>query len=176
MIVLAPGHLKQITDLAEAAYPRECCGLLIGTQDGVDGGTWRVTKVTPSENLAPDDRNDRFEVDPRVRLRLQKELRGASETLIGIYHSHPDGPAQPSATDLENAWEPELIWLITAVVAGQATQTNAYRLTDQASRFAQIALCTADWHAAPSRSPVQAPGDRGPENRVEIVGTSGQIP
>lgn len=157
MIVLAPGHLKQITDLAEAAYPRECCGLLIGNEDGAGEGIWRVTKVAPSENLAPDDRNDRFEVDPLVRLRLQKELRGTSESLIGIFHSHPDGPAQPSETDLENAWEPELTWLITAVVAGQATQTNAYRLTDQASRFVQISLRTTDWHAAPSRSPVQAP-------------------
>lgn len=158
MIVLEPEHLKHIIDLAEAAYPRECCGLLVGTADDPfqakkhGGQTWRITRVEPSDNLAPDDRNDRFEIDPRVRLRLQKELRGATESLIGVYHSHPDGPAQPSVTDLENAWEPELIWLITAVVAGQATDTTAHKLSDQATLFEQIPMRTSDWHPAPIRA------------------------
>jgi proteasome lid subunit RPN8/RPN11 len=107
--------------------------------------------------LAADGHNDRFEIDPRLRLRLQKELRPGPEAVIGVFHSHPDGPAQPSDTDLENAWEPELIWLITAVVAGQATQTTAHRLVDQASRFEQLAVRTTDWHADSTRAPVELP-------------------
>lgn len=157
MIVLEPGQLKQIADLAEAAYPRECCGLLVGEADRRGATVWRVARIEPSKNLAADDHNDRFEIDPRLRLRLQKELRGGPETVIGVFHSHPDGPAQPSDTDLENAWEPELIWLITAVVGGQATQTTAHRLIDRASRFEPLAMRATDWHADPSRAPVEAP-------------------
>lgn len=181
MIVLEPGQLKQISDLAEAAYPRECCGLLVGTIDDHAGpeekheGTARVTRVERSDNLAPDDRDDRFEIDPRVRLRLQKELRSSGETLIGVYHSHPDGPAQPSDTDLENAWEPELIWLITAVIEGQATHTTAHRLIDQATRFEQIALRTTDWHEAVSRSPAEMPGGRPLPAQARGRGNAGQI-
>jgi proteasome lid subunit RPN8/RPN11 len=154
MIILGPGHLKQIIDSAEAAYPAECCGLLVGLEPDPGSDVWRVTRVEPSENLAPEGRNDRFEVDPRLRLRLQRELRDGPNTLIGVYHSHPGGPAQPSATDLESAWEPNLIWLITAVSEGQAIQTTAHRLVDQASRFEVIELRTVDWHADPSRPPI----------------------
>jgi len=153
MITLAPTQLKLISDLAEAAYPAECCGLLVG-QCANAGDTWQVTKVEPSDNLASDDRNDRFEIDPRLRLRLQKELRNGPDDVIGVYHSHPSGPAQPSQTDLDNGWEPELIWLITAVVDGQATQTTAHRLVDQASKFEEIPLRTSDYHEGPSRPPV----------------------
>lgn len=162
MIVLQPGHMKQIIDRAEAAYPAECCGLLVGLEPDAGSDAWRVTRVEPSDNLASKGRNDRFEVDPRLRLRLQKELRDGPDTLIGVYHSHPDGPAQVSATDLECAWEPSLIWLITAVVEGQAVQTTAHRLVDQASRFETVDLRTTDWHADPSRPPidVDAPGVR----------------
>lgn len=162
MIVLQPGHMKQIIDCAEVACPAECCGLLVGREPDPGSDTWHVTRVEPSDNLAPNGRNDRFEVDPRLRLRLQKELRDGPDTLIGVYHSHPGGPAQPSVTDLESAWEPSLIWLITAVVEGQATQTTAHRLVDRASRFEAIELRTTDWHADPSRPPIDvaAPGER----------------
>jgi len=163
MIVVQPEHLRLIADLAEAAYPAECCGLLVGTEDhDQDGGPlWRVGRVEPSENLAAGERNDRFEIDPRLRLKLQKQLRGGSDAVIGVYHSHPDGPAQPSETDLKNAWEPDLVWLITSVISGQATQTTAHRLIDQASRFEPVPLRTTNWHADPVREPIDLPAGLG---------------
>ncbi|HIF10293.1 MAG TPA: M67 family peptidase [Sneathiellales bacterium] len=154
MIVLTPAHLRQIVDLAEAAYPAECCGLLVGKASDTSDVDWRVARVEPSENMAPAGRNDRFEIDPLLRLRLQKELRDGAESVIGVYHSHPDGPAQPSLTDLENAWEPELIWLITSVNKGQAIQTTAHRLVEQALRFEDLPLRTSDWRQVPTRPPV----------------------
>jgi proteasome lid subunit RPN8/RPN11 len=126
VIELRPEHLQAIARAAEAAYPEECCGLLVGIVDGDDR---RVTRVEPSTNVFEGDHRRRFEVDPRLILRLQRELRGGAEQLIGLYHSHPDGPGEPSATDLAKAWEPDLVWLITPVVNGHAAPTSAHQPT-----------------------------------------------
>ena len=146
MLLLEPKDLKLIADQAEAAYPGESCGLLLGFERA--DGDIEVTRVAPSENKASPARNDRFEIDPELRLRLMRELRdaappgmpGAARRIIGHYHSHPDGSARPSASDLAMAWEPDLVWLITAVVGGQAVQCTAHLLSESGTRFNDIGL------------------------------------
>ena len=139
MIRLTRDHMRQIADAAEAAYPKECCGLLVG-RDG-DGDGLEVREIHPSANLAPGG-HDRFEVDPGLRFDLQRRLRGGPDRVIGLYHSQPDHPARPSRTDLKEAWEPELVWLIVAVERGHAIHTTAHRLVADGSRFEEIALHT----------------------------------
>jgi len=140
MIRFTGSQLKAIVDAGEAAYPAECCGLIVGVDEG--RGCVRVTAVHPSPNLALAEtgRHDRFEVDPRLRLRLHRDLRGRAETVVGLYHSHPDHPPVPSATDLAMAWEPDLIWVIVAVAAGQGIQVTAHRLAPEGGRFLPLAL------------------------------------
>jgi proteasome lid subunit RPN8/RPN11 len=111
VIMFTSSDLALIEGIAKIAAPNEACGLLEGTT-GKDEYT--VTTVHPSDNLASDPA-DMFEVDPRLLLRLQRELRDGPTDMIGIYHSHPRGPAAPSATDLAMAWQPELAWVITAL-------------------------------------------------------------
>jgi proteasome lid subunit RPN8/RPN11 len=159
VIVLGRAHLRQIADQAEAAYPDECCGLLTGRGD--PAGTLRVGEVCPSPNLAPSGR-DRFEVDPALRLDLQRRLRGGPDRVIGLYHSHPDHSAQPSQTDLDMAWETDLAWLIVCVEAGQAVHVTAHRLVDEGAGFAEIGLRTDDWRAAPRRAPMAGAGVAAP--------------
>ena len=97
MLVLHPDHLKAIADDAEAAYPREACGLLVG-RFGV-GDHRLVARVERAQNVAAEPKKT-FEIDPGLRLGLERELRGQPLAVIGHYHSHPDGPARPSARDL----------------------------------------------------------------------------
>jgi proteasome lid subunit RPN8/RPN11 len=138
VITFEPAQLKAVADHAESAYPAECCGLLVGTAEGARA--WRVRRVVPSPNLAPAGRRDRFEIDPALQLDLQRELRGSDEAIVGVYHSHPDGEPTPSATDLENAWEPGLVWLIAAVRAGRAAGTAAHLFVeaDGGVRFEEV--------------------------------------
>jgi len=156
MISLPLPFLKAITDAAEAAYPNECCGLLVGRDNGA--GAVVVTRVVESRNLAIDAIKDQFEVDPQVRFNLMRELDQqrhtglSSHRIIGHYHSHPDHPAQPSMTDLENAYEPDLVWLITSVVDGQAVHTTAHAVDSQARQFREIPLRTTDWQPYPMRN------------------------
>ncbi len=137
MIRLTRDHMRQIADAAEAAYPKECCGLLVGR----DGDGLEVREIHPSANLASHAK-DRFEVDPELRFDLQRRLRGGPDRVIGLYHSHPDHPARPSRTDLKEAWEPELVWLIVAVERGQAIHVTAHRLAADGGRFEEITLRT----------------------------------
>lgn len=141
MIAISPAHLKAIADAAEAAYPEECCGVLVGEGEA---GRWRVNRVVASANVTEGDPRRRFEIDPRVLLELHRSLRDGAERVIGVYHSHPDHPARPSATDRERAWEPGLVWLITSVAAGRATQTSAHVVADEGGRFEEIRLGTLD--------------------------------
>ncbi|MBT3551762.1 MAG: M67 family metallopeptidase [Rhodospirillaceae bacterium] len=137
---LTASHRRLIMDEAAAAYPAECCGLLVGTGSNVEG--WTVTRVVPAANVAPPEPGhsirDRFEVDPQTRFDLERELRGQPDAVIGHYHSHPDHPAEPSATDLAKAFEPSLIWIIASARAGEATGIAAFRLSNGA--FEAIAL------------------------------------
>lgn len=150
MITVPAQMLKQICDAAEAAYPREACGLLIGRRRAAE---IVVTRVVASDNLAPADENDSFEVDPQVRFDAMRAAEAAGEEIVGHYHSHPDHPAQPSTRDLSMAYEPELAWLITSVVAGQAVQTTAHVLDAQARQFRAVPLRTPEWVPYPLRDP-----------------------
>lgn len=146
MIRLSLAHLQDISDQAENAYPRECCGLLAGVTD--DDGAARVTRVVPSPNVLVDEDGqggqDRFEVDAQVRFDLMRALHGTHERIIGHYHSHPDHPAKPSEHDLDMAYEPDLLWLITAVIKGHAGNTRAWRLNRDEGSISAIDMDVVD--------------------------------
>lgn len=144
MIRLSPAQRRRILAAAEAAWPEECCGLLVGRgHDPVE-----VTRVVPTANIAQ-DRHARFEVDPAARLSLERELRAARDTLdpapgderlVGHYHSHPGGPARPSPTDAARAFEPDLVWLVVAVTDGRATELAAWRFDPAARAFHPVTI------------------------------------
>lgn len=127
--------LRIIVDAAEAAYPEESCGLLIGPGTGPA----RLVRVEPSANLAADRRTG-FEIDPALRFRLMRELVGSNEQILGHYHSHPDCASTPSACDLAMAYEPEFIWIITSVFDGHAMSTRAYRLDAGQQRSTEVQI------------------------------------
>ena len=130
MIRLTPAQLDEIHTQAEAAYPYECCGLLAGRHE--PDGVITVTRVVPSPNVLKDEAEgggkDRFEVDPQVRFDLMRAVRDTDEDIIGHYHSHPDHPPEPSQTDIDMAFEPEMYWVIVGVQKGKSTYANVWQL------------------------------------------------
>ena len=146
MIRIAPEALRAVVAACEAAWPEEACGLLSGR---AAEGRWRVRAAHASANLAR-DRRVAFEVDPAMRLRLHKALRGTGDDVVGVYHSHVNVPAQPSPRDLARAWEPGLVWLIVSVRDRRAAETAAHRLADGGGRFVQIPLVAGDRQSDPS--------------------------
>ena len=138
VVRLTHEQLRAIERAAEAAYPEEACGLLVGRS--APGGGYLVSAVEASANVAEPPRTRRFEVDPKLRLRLERELRESPDSVIGVYHSHPDGSAKPSETDISMIFEPAMVWLITAVADGRAGATTGWRPTDDGSAFTPLGL------------------------------------
>jgi len=124
MLRFDPGLLHDLRRHGEEAYPAEACGVLLGA--GPDGER-RVTGVARCANTAAAPAR-RWAIDERELLRLAKAARAAGQEIVGFYHSHPDAPARPSPSDLAEAWWTGCTWVITAVAAGQAGETSAWRL------------------------------------------------
>ena len=120
---------------AEQAYPQEACGLLIGT---LSAAGWNVQAVRQVANLNTERATDRFQLDPEAYRRIDLELRGSQQEIIGVYHSHPDCPAKPSPTDLGSAWE-GFVYPIISVYRGQASDVRCWTLGSD-ERFRSVPL------------------------------------
>lgn len=133
--------LQRVTAAAEKAFPQECCGLLAGKNTG-EGLT--VTRVVPADNVTEGRAEDSFEVDPQAHFDLLRALEGSGEFVLGHYHSHPGGPARPSATDLARAYDRGLAWVIVAVADGKAVETRAHILAPGGGDFTEIPIEATD--------------------------------
>ena len=121
MKLILPAELQgRIEEEARAAFPRECCGLIEGVRDG---NAARALALHPARNIAV--QADRFEIAPQDHFTALKTARASRHELIGCYHSHPNGKAEPSAHDLRGAGEEDFLWLIANVPHGHAPVTLA---------------------------------------------------
>jgi len=106
--VALPEQLRsQILREAAAVHPNECCGLMEGA---CEGQVFRIIALHPARNLA--DAADKFEIDPSDQFAAHKAARARGHAIVGCYHSHPDGRAEPSAADQAGAGEENFLWLI----------------------------------------------------------------
>ena len=138
-VLVVPRTIMAAVERAgETAYPEESCGLLAGRRDGSGGLV--ITGFRASANVAATDRRETFEVDPAMRFQLMRDLEGSGAEIVGHYHSHPDHPPEPSAQDLEHAYEPDLVWLITTIARGQAGPSRAYAVAPDGSGFVALEI------------------------------------
>jgi proteasome lid subunit RPN8/RPN11 len=110
----------------EETYPHECCGVLLGHFG--DDGEKTVTRAARCGNTREDSPQNRYNIDPKELIRIQREGREHGEDIVGFYHSHPDHPAQWSATDLAEAHWFGCSYVITSVEKGKAAVTNSFEL------------------------------------------------
>ena len=55
-----------------------------------------------------------FEIDPAALIAAHRAARGGGPEVLGYYHSHPTGRAEPSDTDRAQASGDGRIWAIVA--------------------------------------------------------------
>jgi proteasome lid subunit RPN8/RPN11 len=141
MALTIPGALlDQLRHHGEQTYPYECCGVLVGDFDNAGGKA--VKAVIPCGNTRTDSPQNRYHIAPSELVRIQREALQTGRDIVGFYHSHPDHPAQWSATDLADAHWTGCSYVITSVEKGQAVLTNSFLLVDQeeAKRFENEAI------------------------------------
>jgi proteasome lid subunit RPN8/RPN11 len=125
MLKISETELDSLRQHGEETYPQECCGVLLGQMDG-DGRV--VTSVARCGNTRSDSPQNRYHIDPKELIRIQREGRERGEDIVGFYHSHPDHPARWSATDLAEAHWFGCSYVITSVEKGKAAVTNSFEL------------------------------------------------
>lgn len=109
-ILLSTPHREHMYREVLLHAPEEACGIVAGTAG-------RSRMVFPIENVLHSPH--RFRMHPQQQLRVFYRLEDAGWDLLGIYHSHPQGPATPSRTDLAEAAYPEAIHLIWSPTGGE---------------------------------------------------------
>jgi proteasome lid subunit RPN8/RPN11 len=122
---LTKAHLEELRLHGEETYPHECCGVLVGE---AGDGAKTVLAVVRSGNTRTDSPQNRYNIDPRELIRIQRESQLAGRDIVGFYHSHPDHPAQWSSTDLAEAHWVQCSYVITSVEKGKAVVTNSFLL------------------------------------------------
>ena len=127
MLKLSQSDYVSLRQHGEQTYPQECCGVLLG-QFG-DNGLKTVSRIARCGNTREDSPRNRYNIDPKELIRIQREGRERGEDIVGFYHSHPDHPAQWSPTDLAEAHWFGCSYVITSVEKGKAAITNSFELT-----------------------------------------------
>jgi len=126
MLLIREAELHAMCRHAEAEYPNECCGALLG---GSDGEQRTVRSVMQCDNAVSERQRDRYSIDPKELVRIQRQARESGQEIVGFYHSHPDCEAQWSQTDLAEAHWIGCSYVIVSVGLGRAGETRSFVLT-----------------------------------------------
>lgn len=127
---ISSGDRQFLLDTASATPDTEVCGLLLGTGH-------RVARLVPARNVAHNPAHS-FEIDPATLLAAHRDARGDGLAVIGHWHSHPNGRAEPSARDAARATGNGQIWLIIA--AGSITAWVPHGSGGGAAHFHTVAI------------------------------------
>lgn len=100
-------------------FPHECCGLLLGKNG-------KIKRTLPMKNTDPSP--DAYFMDPIQQVGVFTDMEKCGETLIGIYHSHPNGPSTPSATDLKMAFHQDTLYIIISLEKKNNPELKAFIL------------------------------------------------
>lgn len=100
---LRRAHLQTMQAHVERLAPFESCGLLAGRNNTVE-----EVFLIPNQIKS----RTRFRMEPKEQLNAFDTIDANGLELVGIFHSHPDGPEGLSPTDIEEAAYPvvQVIW------------------------------------------------------------------
>ena len=125
MLKLTYSHYEALRAHGEETYPHECCGVLLGHSAPEAN---EVIDLVRAGNTRTDSAHNRYHIAPVELIRIQKQARMAGLDIVGFYHSHPDHPAQWSATDIAEAHWLGCSYVITRIAQGKADLTNSFLL------------------------------------------------
>jgi len=132
------GILDAVREHGRTRYPEECCGFLLGRLD--HDGRKVIVAAERAENVRPENRERRYTIAPEDYLAADRDAQRKGLDIVGFYHSHPDHPARPSATDLVEATFPEYVYVITSVNKGEPGDLTAWTLAADRSEFVEEAI------------------------------------
>lgn len=122
-LTMAQAHYHEMVAHVRSCFPEEGCGFV----GGVDG---RAIRIVPVENHLHSP--VAYEMEPVAQIRAMLALESAGMELLAIFHSHPDGPAFPSPSDVAQAYYPDTMHVIISFSSrrDEAPHVSAYMISD----------------------------------------------
>jgi proteasome lid subunit RPN8/RPN11 len=147
VIVLPPSAEVRIRSAVEAAFPNECCGVLLGRVTFGDlphSDRREVVDVVPIDNSHDAaEQFHRFTITPEQYLAAELDAARRGLDLLGFYHSHPEDLARPSEYDRLRAL-PNLSYIVVSAEATPtgpaAREVTSWELSEDRSQFLPEAL------------------------------------
>jgi [CysO sulfur-carrier protein]-S-L-cysteine hydrolase len=141
MLLLKRSDLLSVFEHCSEGYPNEACGIL-----GGKGGA--VEKVYRMKNAKPGP--SYYEMDPQEQFRVMRDIRQAGLALVGVFHSHPAGPAYPSSVDVARAYwpgtslpnYPEAVYVIVSLRDPARPSARAFSI--ESGTVAEVRLNTVE--------------------------------
>ncbi|MCQ8128052.1 Mov34/MPN/PAD-1 family protein [Methylomonas rivi] len=112
---------NQLLHLAQLSPDTEVCGLVGADEDGLPSACYPVDNNAANPQI-------RFSLEPSQQIAAMKQMREKGQTLFAIYHSHPTAPAEPSATDIEQAGYPDALHLIISLNTKGVLEMRAFKI------------------------------------------------
>jgi proteasome lid subunit RPN8/RPN11 len=134
-VVIPTSVKREIEGQAVEAYPRECCGILIGHE--VSSVLRVVDRLVPMKNTFDEtEQYHRFTVDPLAQIAAEKSADEEGKVVLGYYHSHPDSPARPSEYDRQHMppWS-FYSQVIVSIAKRKPAEMTAWSLNEDTEQF-----------------------------------------
>ena len=118
---------ERLVELARQGAPNEVCAYVVGHR----GEPLRASGLYPVENalMSP----TAFALDGQSMIDAEKRIETDGYEILGVYHSHPTSPPEPSKRDRRDAAEYDpfgyLIHLIVSLASEEA-EIRAWIYTD----------------------------------------------
>ena len=123
MLYLSKAQKEQLIEHSKREAPYEACGILAGPAG-------KVKKIYPMTNA--EKSRETFLMDPPEQFKVMKEMRNSGIEMVGIYHSHPETDAYPSAHDVELACYPDISYVIISLKHnGKPASLRSFRIRDK---------------------------------------------
>lgn len=128
---LAHSLIQEMLAHATAHYPEETCGLL-GGRDG------QAMLFIPIENDLHS--TVAYRMEPQQQVQAMLAIDAAGLEIVAIYHSHPGGPARPSATDVAAAHYPDSAQIIVSLADQMRPKMRAYTIRDEQVKAIELTM------------------------------------
>ena len=132
--------LDQIQEHGETSYPEEGAGFLLGENAEPRQVKSILTIANRRENEA---RSNRYLISPQDYLQAETEADRTGLTLLGVFHSHPDHPDEPSIYDRDWA-QPWFSYMITRIDGGRRKSSRTWRLLEDRTGFIEEPMTVKD--------------------------------
>ena len=118
---LSPALMRELVDQCSAGLPNEACGVAGGRGD-------EIVRWYPLDNASASP--ERYTVDPEQQMEAYRAMADDELDCVAVYHSHPATPARPSLTDIAEAYDPDVFYVIVSFAVDKPS-VRAFTIRDE---------------------------------------------